>query len=152
MVKIMSAHDVIMGLSWTSGWTGRLIWMEIRLHVHMSYLRLWSLGGTRRPEGRATVNATNFQSDTVQYFAPSPSGWTDISFFYPDDQCIKEKVLPQLQPRSVQWSEEYCGDVVLKGSFYDITTPPCAQREETTFIPFKQNPCHHYPVQLHRRG
>lgn len=50
MVKIMSAHDVIMGLSWTPGWTGRLIWMEIRLHVHMSYLRLWSLGGgaTRR--------------------------------------------------------------------------------------------------------
>lgn len=139
-------------------WSNMNTWLDRKVNLNgnttsCAYViseTLVSWGG--RPEGRATVNATNFQSDTVQYFAPFPSGWTDISFFYPDDQCIKEKVLPQLQPRSVQWSEEYCGDVVLKGSFYGITTPPCAQREETTFIPFKQNPCHHYPVQLHRRG
>lgn len=59
----------------------------------------------------------SFQSDTVQYLASSPSGLVDISFLYPGDQCIKEKVLLQLQPRSVRCSVVCCDVKMLNGAF-----------------------------------
>lgn len=49
-----------------------------------------------------------------------PSGLVDIKFLYPGVQCIKEKVLLQLQPRSVQWSAMHCDVKMSNERFYGI--------------------------------